>query len=63
MSEIVDVRAFEVLDSRGNPTVMAEVTLNDDSMGSACAPSGSLVLAIDANPRHAWPLPSAQPRA
>ena len=41
MSEIVDVRAFEVLDSRGNPTVMAEVTLNDDSMGSACAPSGA----------------------
>ena len=41
MSEIVDVRAFEVLDSRGNPTVMAEVTLADDSMGSACAPSGA----------------------
>ncbi len=41
MSEIVDVRAFEVLDSRGNPTVMAEVTLEDGSMGSACAPSGA----------------------
>ena len=41
MSEIVDVRAFEVLDSRGNPTVMAEVTLGDDSIGSACAPSGA----------------------
>ena len=41
MSEIVDVRAFEVLDSRGNPTVMAEVTLDDDSIGSACAPSGA----------------------
>ena len=41
MSEIVDVRAFEVLDSRGNPTVMAEVTLDDDSVGSACAPSGA----------------------
>jgi len=41
VSEIVDVRAFEVLDSRGNPTVMAEVTLADDSMGSACAPSGA----------------------
>ncbi|EED35672.1 phosphopyruvate hydratase [Luminiphilus syltensis NOR5-1B] len=41
MSEIVDVRAFEVLDSRGNPTVMAEVTLADDSMGTACAPSGA----------------------
>ena len=41
MSEIVDVRAFEVLDSRGNPTVMAEVTLDDDSVGTACAPSGA----------------------
>ncbi|HET8711562.1 MAG TPA: phosphopyruvate hydratase [Spongiibacteraceae bacterium] len=38
---IADVRAFEVLDSRGNPTVMAEVTLTDGSMGSACAPSGA----------------------
>jgi enolase len=41
VSEIVDVRAFEVLDSRGNPTVMAEVTLADGSQGSACAPSGA----------------------
>ena len=41
MSDIVDVRAFEVLDSRGNPTVMAEVTLQDDSLGTACAPSGA----------------------
>jgi len=41
LSEIVDVRAFEVLDSRGNPTVMAEVTLEDESVGSACAPSGA----------------------
>ncbi len=41
MSEIVDVRAFEVLDSRGNPTVMAEVTLEDESVGTACAPSGA----------------------
>ena len=41
MSVIVDVRAFEVLDSRGDPTVMAEVTLDDDSVGSAYAPSGA----------------------
>jgi enolase len=41
VSEIVDVRAFEVLDSRGNPTVLAEVTLEDGAMGSACAPSGA----------------------
>jgi enolase len=41
VNEIVDVRAFEVLDSRGNPTVMAEVTLDNDAVGVACAPSGA----------------------
>ena len=41
MAEIVDIKAFEVLDSRGNPTVMAEVTLADGSVGEACAPSGA----------------------
>lgn len=32
---IEDVRAFEVLDSRGNPSVKAEVILSDGSSGSA----------------------------
>ena len=41
MSAIAEVRGFEVLDSRGNPTVMAEVTLEDGVVGSACAPSGA----------------------
>lgn len=41
MSKIVDIRAYEVLDSRGNPTVEADVVLNDGSVGSACAPSGA----------------------
>ena len=41
MSEIIDIRAFEVMDSRGNPTVMAEVTLDDDVVGVAYAPSGA----------------------
>ncbi len=41
MSEIIDIRAFEVMDSRGNPTVMAEVTLHDDTVGVAYAPSGA----------------------
>ena len=41
MNEIVDLRAFEVLDSRGNPTVMAEVTLDNDITGTAHAPSGA----------------------
>ncbi|WP_237060107.1 phosphopyruvate hydratase [Microbulbifer sediminum] len=41
MSKIVAVKAFEVLDSRGNPTVEADVVLEDGSIGSACAPSGA----------------------
>ena len=41
MSNIADIKAFEVLDSRGNPTVMAEVILESGVVGSACAPSGS----------------------
>ncbi len=41
MSKIVDVRAFEVLDSRGNPTVNADVILASGAVGSACAPSGA----------------------
>ena len=41
MIEITDIRAFEVLDSRGNPTVSAEVTLASGVTGQACAPSGA----------------------
>lgn len=41
MSNIIDIKAFEVLDSRGNPTVMAEVTVEGGFVGSACAPSGA----------------------
>ncbi len=41
MSKIVDIKAFEVMDSRGNPTVMAEVILESGAVGSACAPSGA----------------------
>mgnify|MGYP003630108896 FL=1 len=41
MSNIANVQAFEVMDSRGNPTVMAEVTLASGEVGSACAPSGA----------------------
>jgi enolase len=41
MTKIVDIKAFEILDSRGNPTVMAEVILDDGSIGSATAPSGA----------------------
>ncbi|MDL0103434.1 phosphopyruvate hydratase [Campylobacter felis] len=38
---IEDVRAYEVLDSRGNPSVKAEVILSDGSSGSAIVPSGA----------------------
>ena len=41
MFEIVDVKAFEVLDSRGNPTIEADVVLASGAVGSACAPSGA----------------------
>ncbi|MCB1669101.1 MAG: phosphopyruvate hydratase [Pseudomonadales bacterium] len=41
MSNIVDIRAYEILDSRGNPTVEADVILADGSVGTACAPSGA----------------------
>ena len=41
MSNIADIQAFEVMDSRGNPTVMAEVTLESGHLGVACAPSGA----------------------
>jgi enolase 1/2/3 len=41
MSNIANIQAFEVMDSRGNPTVMAEVTLETGQVGSACAPSGA----------------------
>ncbi|MBW2474295.1 MAG: phosphopyruvate hydratase, partial [Deltaproteobacteria bacterium] len=41
MSEIIDVRAREILDSRGNPTVEADVLTADGAIGRAVAPSGA----------------------
>jgi enolase len=41
MTSIANVQAFEVMDSRGNPTVMAEVSLKSGEVGAACAPSGA----------------------
>ena len=41
MSEIVDVRGREILDSRGNPTVEADVITADGAIGRASAPSGA----------------------
>ncbi len=41
MTEIVDIVAREILDSRGNPTVEVDVTLEDGSIGRAAVPSGA----------------------
>src|SRR6185436_8657436 len=41
VSAIVDVRAREILDSRGNPTVEAEVILETGARGRAAVPSGA----------------------
>ena len=41
MAKIIDIKGREVLDSRGNPTVEADVILEGGIVGSACAPSGA----------------------
>ena len=41
MSNIKSIHAREILDSRGNPTIEAEVILESDIMGRACVPSGA----------------------
>jgi len=41
MTEITKIKGREILDSRGNPTVEAEVTLSSGAKGHACVPSGA----------------------
>ena len=41
MSKIVDIRGREILDSRGNPTVEADVVLDSGAIGRAAVPSGA----------------------
>src|ERR687897_3732602 len=41
MTAIIDVHARAILDSRGNPTVEVDVTLEDGSLGRAAVPSGA----------------------
>ena len=48
MSMIIDVYGREVLDSRGNPTVEVEVTLESGAMGRAMVPSGASTGAFEA---------------
>ena len=44
MTEIVDIIAREILDSRGNPTVEVDVILEDGSYGRAAVPSGTPIM-------------------
>ena len=48
MTTILDIHAREILDSRGNPTVEVEVTLEDGTMGRAAVPSGASTGAYEA---------------
>ncbi|MCC5975532.1 MAG: phosphopyruvate hydratase [Rubellimicrobium sp.] len=48
MSSIIDIHAREILDSRGNPTVEVDVTLEDGTMGRAAVPSGASTGAFEA---------------
>ena len=41
MTEIISIKAREVLDSRGNPTLEAQVILSDGSVGQVAVPSGA----------------------
>ena len=51
MSDIIDIRGREILDSRGNPTVEVEVTLDSGAMGRAAVPSGASTGAHEAHER------------
>ncbi len=48
MTEIIGINAREILDSRGNPTIEAEVMLEDGSIGRAAVPSGASTGALEA---------------
>ena len=70
MSSIVDVVAREILDSRGNPTIEADVLLESGSMGRAAVASGIAGLFMETHPNpekalsdgpNAWPLGLMQP--
>lgn len=49
MTAIIDIHGREILDSRGNPTVEVEVTLEDGSFGRAAVPSGASTGAYEAH--------------
>jgi enolase len=41
MSSIVEIKARQILDSRGNPTVEVDIVTEDGAMGRAAVPSGA----------------------
>ena len=41
MAIIKDIKAREIIDSRGNPTVECDITFSDNSFGRASVPSGA----------------------
>ena len=49
MAKIINVKGRQVFDSRGNPTVEAEVFLNNDISASAISPSGASTGAYEAH--------------
>ena len=49
MTKITNVKGRQVFDSRGNPTVEAEVFLNDDVSATAISPSGASTGAFEAH--------------
>ncbi|MEO0878675.1 MAG: phosphopyruvate hydratase [Pseudomonadota bacterium] len=49
MTAIIDINGREILDSRGNPTVEVDVTLEDGSLGRAAVPSGASTGAHEAH--------------
>ena len=48
MSEITNIKAREIIDSRGNPTVEADVSLKSGAFGRAAVPSGASTGALEA---------------
>ena len=48
MATILDIKAREILDSRGNPTVECDVLLNNGAFGRAAVPSGASTGAYEA---------------
>jgi len=67
MSEILSVKAREILDSRGNPTIEAEVLLDSGYLGVAAVPSGAstgsreALELRDADPDATWERASSKP--